>query len=59
MHKISLPTRVKIIARGNDSYPWKKQILGNSNSWNNCKFVFDRNSNDYDWLVVIDDLSNS
>lgn len=57
MQKISPPTRVKIIARGNDSYPWKKQILGNSDSWNNCKFVFDRNSNDYNWLVVIDDLS--
>lgn len=24
--------------------------------WGNCKFTFDQDSNDYDWLVVYDDL---
>ena len=57
MQKFSSSIKVKIIARGQDSYPWKKQIPGNTGVWNNCQFIFDRNSKNYDWLVVIDDLS--
>ena len=57
MQKVPSPIKVKIIARGHDSYPWERQTPGNSGRWNNCQFIFDRNSKNYDWLVVIDDLS--
>ena len=49
--------RVKIIARGEASYPWKLQIPGNTGVWGNCQFIFDRDQDNYDWLVVIDDIS--
>ena len=49
--------RVKLIARGSSSQLWKKQLSGNRNYWHNCEFVFDLESNAYDWLVVIDDVS--
>jgi hypothetical protein len=57
MQRSSSTIKVKIIARGQDSYAWNRQITGNSNSWGNCQFIFDRDSQHYDWLVVIDDLS--
>ena len=50
---------VKIIARGQNSSAWKKQIPGNSNNWGDCAFIFDQNADKYDWLVVIDDISRN
>ncbi len=49
--------KVKIIARGVSSYSWKLQTPGNTGAWGNCQFIFDRDQDNYDWLVVIDDLS--
>ena len=49
--------RVKLIARGQNSYPWRKQLPNDSDSWGDCQFIFDRNTPDYDYLVVIDDVS--
>jgi hypothetical protein len=57
MQQFPSSIKVKIIARGQDSYPWKKQIPGNTGVWNNCQFIFDHDQDNYDWLVVIDDLS--
>jgi hypothetical protein len=57
MQKVSSPIKVKIIARGEPSYPWKLQAPGNTGVWGNCQFIFDRDQDNYDWLVVIDDLS--
>ena len=51
--------RVKIIARGQDSYPWRHQIPGKAATWNHCLFLFNKDEKDYDWLVVIDDISRS
>ena len=49
--------RVKIIARGEPSHPWKSQTPGETGAWKQCQFIFDRNETHYDWLVVIDDVS--
>lgn len=49
--------RVKLIARGNHSHSWQRQILGLGDSVGNCRFIFDRFADSYDWLVVIDDIS--
>lgn len=49
--------RVKIINRGQPGNLWASQTPANSGAWGNCQFVFDRDSQHYDWLVVIDDLS--
>ena len=51
--------RVKIIARGQDSYPWAKQLPDASNSIGNCEYVFAKDDPVYDWLVVIDDVSRN
>jgi hypothetical protein len=59
MQKVSSPIKVKIIARGEPSYPWKLQTPGNAGMWGNCQFIFDRDQDNYDWLVVSDDLSRS
>ena len=51
--------RVKIIARGQDSYPWAKQLPEASSSIGNCEYVFAKDDPVYDWLVVIDDVSRN
>lgn len=51
------PIRVKIIARGQPSHPWSRQSPGASGRWGECLFLFDREEKNYDWLVVIDDVS--
>jgi hypothetical protein len=52
--------KVKFIHRGsgfgNDS-PYKIQSLGNRGVVGNCLFTFDPLDNEYDWLVVIDDIT--
>ena len=57
MQKVSSPIKVKIIARGQPSHAWKSQMPSNSDCWGECLFIFERSCEDYDWLVVIDDLS--
>lgn len=49
--------KVKIIARGNSSQIWRKQLPKLRNYWHNCEFIFDLDYDRYDWLVVIDDVS--
>ena len=47
--------RVKVLSRepkGN----WERQLPGPEAVWGRCKFLFDRDERDYDWLVVYDDL---
>jgi len=52
--------KVKFIHRGSgfgyDS-PYKIQSLGNRGVVGNCLFTFDPLDNEYDWLVVIDDIT--
>jgi len=52
--------KVKFIHRGsglgNDS-PYKIQSLGNRGVVGNCLFTFNPLDNEYDWLVVIDDIT--
>lgn len=51
------PNRVKIIANGRKATAWAQQTPGNSARWGNCQFLLDLNEREYDWLVVIDDIS--
>lgn len=55
--KTVTPIRVKLIARGHSSYAWREQTPGCSGRWGDCQFLFDREERNYDWLVVIDDIS--
>lgn len=49
--------RVKIIAKGQDSCPWQNHLPSEDDRWGDCLFLFDREARDYDFLVVIDDVS--
>lgn len=49
--------RVKLIARGRPGHAWARQTPGNSGRWGNCQFLFDLDEQEYDWLVVIDDVN--
>jgi hypothetical protein len=49
--------RVKIIARGQPGSAWANQSPNLSGAWGECQFLFDLNERNYDWLVVIDDVS--
>ena len=35
---------------------WLRQFPGNQPVWGDCRFLFDRDERDYDWLLVYDDL---
>ncbi len=53
------PIRIKILSKsrpGDDARGWDARFPRGRHEWGNCRFVFDRNSRDYDWLVVYDDL---
>lgn len=47
--------RVKIVSNLPAS-TWLHQLPHGEPVWDACEFVFDRDTNDYDWLVVYDDL---
>jgi len=53
----SKPIRVKIIANGRNATAWAHQSPLQSASWGNCQFLLNLDERDYDWLVVIDDIS--
>jgi len=38
---------------------WVRQFPGNQPVWGHCRFVFDRDARDYDWLVIYNDLPRS
>ncbi|MGM0518979.1 MAG: glycosyltransferase family 10 domain-containing protein [Campylobacterota bacterium] len=51
--------KVKFIHRGSelgDNSPYQKQTK-NNDTIGNCKFIFNPLSDDYDWLVIIDDIT--
>lgn len=54
-------TIVKFMARGlvpgvkHDR--WTRQLPGNTSVWGNCRFIFDPEAKEYDWLAVYHDLS--
>lgn len=51
---------VKFLSRGLPRDSNKKrisrQLPGNNSQWSNCRFIFDNDATDYDWLVVYHDL---
>jgi len=51
---------VKFIARGmlrkNGKERWSRQLPGHDFRWGNCRFTFDIDAREYDWLVVYHDL---
>lgn len=49
--------RVKLIARGENGSLWARQTPQGAGLWGDCEFLFDLDEQDYDWLVVIDDVS--
>ena len=53
VHKI----RIKLIARGRPSNRWSLQLPQSGSFSEQCSFHFSRDEANYDWLVVIDDVS--
>ena len=49
--------RVKIIARGQHAHPWQAQLPSEGLPSAPCEFVWRADAKNYDWLVVIDDVS--
>ncbi|MHC4975784.1 MAG: glycosyltransferase family 10 domain-containing protein [Planctomycetota bacterium] len=46
--------------RGDDHWHWQRQMpSGDDSRWGRCRFVFDQDAREYDWLVVYDDLAPS
>lgn len=52
--------RVKFLTKAQavDQPPgqWLRRFPGRTPAWGRCRFIFDANARDYDWLVVYDDL---
>ena len=51
--------RIKFLGKykpGHDGDGWLRMFPNNEPVWGNCRFIFDRNCREYDWLVVYDDL---
>ncbi|MFO0975584.1 MAG: glycosyltransferase family 10 [Planctomycetaceae bacterium] len=52
--------RVKMLAKGGANFPMDR-VLGRfpnkDGVWGRCRFLYDLNERDYDWLVVYDDLT--
>lgn len=57
--RLNRPLDIKFLARGDnaaDMAVWRRQLPGQDGVWGNCRFIFERDARDYDWLVVYDDL---
>ena len=55
------PIRVKFLSRvtlpdGNVGGDYLRRFPNRIPSWGNCRFIFDLDCRDYDWLIVYDDL---
>lgn len=51
--------KVKLVNRGsaaNEESPFRMQCPKNGTKWGSCSFTFNPLENEYDWLVVIDDV---
>jgi len=51
--------RVKVIVKGNDTEYYRPQLPDAAPQWGDCEFIFDYNEENYDWLVVYDDLPST
>ncbi|MGA0899774.1 MAG: glycosyltransferase family 10 domain-containing protein [Luteolibacter sp.] len=49
--------RIKLIARGRAGNAWRKQLPPSGSFTGECEFVFEPDAQQYDWLVVVDDIS--
>lgn len=49
--------RIKVIARGQHAYSWRSQLPAQSDILGECVFIWQADATEYDWLVVIDDVS--
>lgn len=47
--------RVKVLSREAPGV-WERQLPGTQQRWGRCRFSFDPDARDYDWLVIYDDL---
>lgn len=45
------------IERGGNANHYTRQLPGETSSWGDCRFVFDIDAQEYDWLAVYHDLS--
>jgi len=55
----STPIRIKFLTRGfseNKYQVWLRQFPKSTPIWGNCHFIFDESCEEYDWLIVYDDL---
>ncbi|MDB5594708.1 MAG: glycosyltransferase [Hyphomicrobiales bacterium] len=55
----SAPVRVKFVGRVPHNVApriWQRQLPGHGPDYHGCRFLFDLDEEDYDWLVVYDDL---
>lgn len=53
------PIRIKFLGKfkpGRDGADWLDRFPGRQPVWGNCRFTFDRDCRDYDWIVAYDDL---
>jgi len=60
MPDLQNPIRVKFMAkklRPDQVANWRRQLPDAAPCWGSCKFIFDPDERNYDWLVVYDDLS--
>jgi len=51
--------RVKFLTKHPDkdvTEGWRRYFPGQQTTWGRCRFLFDRDERQYDWLVVYDDL---
>ena len=44
------------ISKGGNADHYSRQLPGNASRWGNCRFVFDVDACEYDWLAVYHDL---
>lgn len=54
--------RIKFMGKfkpGRDGEGWLRMFPGREPVWGNCRFIFDRDCRDYDWLVVYDELPSA
>lgn len=49
--------RVKVIARGRDAHSWRSQLPAIDPKRSEIQFIWQADATQYDWLVVIDDVS--
>ena len=50
---------VKLISNAVRPSEWLRYFPKGEPVWENCRFTFDRDARDYDWLVVYDDIPPS